>query len=88
MALNSSMMSSKKADWETPQELFERLDAVFHFQLDAAASAANTKCARFFDERNSCFLQPWTPGPGLVKSAVRRRVCRLRQTRPGRIRAQ
>ena len=63
MSLNSSMTSSARNDWETPQPLFDCLDAIFHFQLDAAASAANAKCKRYFDESNSAFDQPWTPGP-------------------------
>jgi site-specific DNA-methyltransferase (adenine-specific) len=55
MALNSGMMSSNKDDWETPKWLFDRLDGIFHFQLDAAASANNRKCQRYFDETNRWF---------------------------------
>lgn len=36
-----------RQDWETPWELFARLDKHFHFTIDAAATAANTKCARY-----------------------------------------
>ena len=57
------MLSSARPDWETPQWLYDRLDAIFHFQLDAAASAANAKCERFFDETNNVLRQPWAPGP-------------------------
>jgi phage N-6-adenine-methyltransferase len=45
------------------QSLFDRLDTIFPFQLDATASAANTKCKRYFDESNSACDQPRTPGP-------------------------
>jgi hypothetical protein len=45
MSLNAGMMSSNRDDWETPKWLFDRFAAIFNFQLDAAASAANTKCA-------------------------------------------
>ena len=34
---------SAKQDWETPWGFFKPIDAEFHFTLDAAASAANTK---------------------------------------------
>jgi phage N-6-adenine-methyltransferase len=63
MSLNASLLSSDRSDWETPQWLFERFDAIFHFQLDAAASANNAECGRYFDEINSAFHQPWTPEP-------------------------
>jgi phage N-6-adenine-methyltransferase len=33
-----------RADWETPPELFARLNAEFDFTLDAAARADNRKC--------------------------------------------
>ena len=32
----------------TPDGLFRKLDAEFHFTLDAAASSVNAKCQRFF----------------------------------------
>ena len=34
--------------WETPPELFARLDEEFHFTLDACAVPANAQCRRFF----------------------------------------
>lgn len=35
-------------NWETPQDLFDLYDAKWCFGLDAAASAENAKCARWF----------------------------------------
>lgn len=51
--------SSNKDDWETPHELFARWNNVYHFTLDAAASATNTKCAEFYGEEKSGLLHPW-----------------------------
>jgi phage N-6-adenine-methyltransferase len=34
--------------WETPPELFARLDEEFHFTLDVCALPANAQCRRFF----------------------------------------
>lgn len=39
--------SSSKHDWETPQWLFDALNAEFDFALDAAASKVNAKCHRW-----------------------------------------
>ena len=40
--------SRDRTTWETPPELFARLNEVFRFTLDAAATPQNAKCARFF----------------------------------------
>jgi phage N-6-adenine-methyltransferase len=39
------LWSSGEGQWSTPPELFAELDAEFHFALDAAADASNTKVA-------------------------------------------
>jgi len=48
MPINKGMMSSNTAEWATPQELFDELDAEFHFTLDPCATKENAKCAKFF----------------------------------------
>jgi hypothetical protein len=40
--------SSGKDDWETPDDLFDRLNGQFNFVLDAAANSTNRKCGRWF----------------------------------------
>lgn len=35
--LNSSLFSSKDQTWETPQDLFDKLNEVFKFELDVCA---------------------------------------------------
>lgn len=39
--VNDALFSSDKNFWETPQKLFDELDAEFHFTLDVAASDEN-----------------------------------------------
>jgi site-specific DNA-methyltransferase (adenine-specific) len=53
------MTSSQRDDWETPQELFEKLEAEFRFTLDAAASAENAKCERYFTKEDNGLEQSW-----------------------------
>lgn len=55
-----ALFSSQRSDWETPQDLFERLDEEFHFTLDPAASEECHKYSRFFTEEQDGLLQPWT----------------------------
>ena len=51
--------SSKSDEWSTPQDLFDDLDAVFHFDLDACASRENAKCRRFFTRKDDALAQEW-----------------------------
>ena len=53
------MFSSDKDYWETPQSLFDELNAEFNFTLDAAASDVNHKCKRYFTKKDNGLLQDW-----------------------------
>ena len=57
--VNKALFSSDKNFWETPQKLFDELDAEFHFTLDAAASDSNHKCARYFTQNDDGLRQNW-----------------------------
>ena len=45
--------------WETPQYLFNALDARFHFGLDACAIPENAKCENFFTPKDDALKQSW-----------------------------
>ncbi len=53
------LFSSKAADWETPQELFDKLDAEFHFSLDVCATDENRKCEQFLTIEDDALKQAW-----------------------------
>lgn len=44
----SVLFGSGQCEWETPPELFDALDDVFNFDLDAAASYENHLCPVYF----------------------------------------
>jgi phage N-6-adenine-methyltransferase len=44
----------------TPVDLFEELNAEFHFDLDVCASESNKKVPRFYSEVNNGLAQPWS----------------------------
>jgi phage N-6-adenine-methyltransferase len=50
---------SATVEWSTPQWLFDKLDAEFGFTLDAAASALNHKCPRYFTMADDALTQDW-----------------------------
>ena len=43
MSINAGLFSSATDEWETPQELFDELNAEFEFNLDACADFNNWK---------------------------------------------
>lgn len=51
--------SSRNDEWETPDDFFAELDAVFHFDLDACASQHNAKCPRFFTKEEDALKHRW-----------------------------
>ncbi len=58
--MNRDAMFSSKTDlWETPQELFDRLDARFHFEVDVCATAENAKCKRYYTKEVDGLAQKW-----------------------------
>lgn len=58
-AVSPALFSSQKMDWETPQSLFDRLNAEFHFELDVCASEKNAKCACYFTEKDNGLSKSW-----------------------------
>ncbi len=51
--------STKSEEWSTPQDLFDELNAIFHFDLDACATPDNAKCRRFFTRHDNAIAQRW-----------------------------
>ena len=58
--MNTDLMFSSATDnWATPQEFFDKLDAVFNFQTDVCASTENAKCPKFYDKTENGLAQEW-----------------------------
>lgn len=56
---NDLMFSSNKDDWETPTELFEKLNEEFHFSLDPCSSHENKKCELHYTIEEDGLKQDW-----------------------------
>lgn len=56
---DSPALKADRTDWETPRELFERLDDIWHFDLDVASSDDNALCADHFTVEQDGLKQPW-----------------------------
>lgn len=53
-------MTSNKDDWETPQELFNQLNDIYHFTLDPCANEINHKCENYYDVEKDGLSQQWS----------------------------
>lgn len=58
--MHKSLFSSGKNDWETPQDLFDELDAEFHFTLDPCATPETAKCIKYYTEAEDGLRQDWS----------------------------
>ena len=54
-----AMFSSRSDNWETPQYLFDVLNAKYHFDLDVCASKENAKCPRYYSIKDNGLVQEW-----------------------------
>jgi phage N-6-adenine-methyltransferase len=51
--------SSKTDLWETPQDFFDRYDAIYGFTLDVCALPDNAKCNTYFTPEQDGLSQEW-----------------------------
>ena len=56
--MNVHYMSNSN-EWETPQDLFDKLDKEFHFTLDPCATKENAKCKKYFTKEKDGIRQIW-----------------------------
>ena len=76
MAVNEGMFSSKSDEWETPQDLFDRLDAEFHFNLDPCATVEMAKCAKFYTKEQDGLAHSWVGDRAFVNPPYGREIGR------------
>jgi phage N-6-adenine-methyltransferase len=65
---------STNAEFRTPSWLFQQLDSEFHFTIDLAASAENTKCPRYYDSQTDSLSQSWAGETGFLNPPYGRKV--------------
>lgn len=58
--MNQVHFSSKTNEWATPQDFFDKLHEEFDFTLDAAATAENSKCPKYFSLEQDGLQQQFT----------------------------
>ena len=58
--LNDGLFTSNSNEWETPKDLFDMLDAEFHFTLDICSTDENAKCRKHYTKEQDGLKQDWT----------------------------
>lgn len=58
--LNKSLFSSKDQTWETPTDLFNKVDEAFNFGLDVCAVTETSKCKEYFTPEIDGLSQKWS----------------------------
>jgi phage N-6-adenine-methyltransferase len=54
------MFSSKSDEWETPQDLFNKLNNEFNFTLDPCATEENHKCNKYYTIKDDGLSKDWS----------------------------
>jgi site-specific DNA-methyltransferase (adenine-specific) len=58
--MNKGLFTSRTDEYETPQDLFDKLDREFHFTLDPCSTDENTKCEKHYTKEQDGLAQDWT----------------------------
>ena len=57
--MSSALFSSNSCEWETPHDLFKKLNEQYHFTLDVCATYSNAKCERYYTQEQDGLKQKW-----------------------------
>jgi len=58
--MNTDLMFSSATDlWATPQDFFDRYNAIHNFDIDVCASVDNAKCSRYYTAEDDGLAQVW-----------------------------
>ena len=59
MSNQEFLSSSKKWDWVTPTEFWDKISPIFNFTLDVAADMESTKCDMYITEEMDALTMDW-----------------------------
>ena len=57
--MNKILFSSASEEWETPEDLFNKLNNEFNFTVDVASSQLNYKCEKHYTQKEDGLVQNW-----------------------------
>lgn len=68
--MEKAMLSTGKDDWETPEDLFKKLDEEFHFTLDPCSSHENAKCKKHYTKKRRWTITKLERGDCVLQSSI------------------
>ena len=57
---DKNKFESKNQTWETPDDLFDKIKQEFRFTRDVCADSRNTKCKKYWTEKDDCLNKKWS----------------------------
>ena len=57
--MNKVLFSRQSDEWETPKDVFEGLNAEFHFTLDPCATEQTAKCEKYYTAEHDGLKYSW-----------------------------
>ena len=57
-----TLFSSKSDEWATPEDLFQKLDEEFGFDLDPCSTEENHKCEKYYTAEDDGLSKNWGGG--------------------------
>ena len=57
---NELMFSSNEEKWQTPQDLFDKLNEEFNFTLDPCCQHDSAKCNKYYTPDEDGLIQDWS----------------------------
>lgn len=57
--VSETLFLSNSDEWETPQNLYNKLNEEFNFTLDPCATDSNHKCEKYYTIKDNGLLQDW-----------------------------
>ena len=77
--VHKSLFSSATPEWETPQWLFDALNAEFNFSLGPCSTHGNAKCENHFTKEDDGLLHDWGDHTVFMNPPYGRAICHWMQ---------
>ena len=68
--IQKKQYTNRSDEWSTPQDVFDELNAEFHFDLDPCATDENHKCENYFTKEQDGLKQNWGGVQSVLQSTV------------------
>lgn len=57
--MNNVHFSSKSIEWSSPQDLYDKLNNIYSFNLDVCATKDNAKCEEYYTKEDDGLSKDW-----------------------------